>query len=148
MTGHTRKQSSFLGTGWRFPPSFRQNGRDVATTSGEEDIHASLEILFGTMRGERSLSPRFGLSPQEFMFEPGGTTTANFMADRIRTAILIYEPRILLLSISVEDANEGEGALTISIEYEVRATNSRFNLVYPFYKRDGSEVRPTVRRLR
>jgi hypothetical protein len=38
-----------------------------------------------------------------------------------------------LLSVSVE-ADQGEvGKLLINIDYEVRATNTRFNLVFPFY---------------
>ena len=36
------------------------------------------------------------------------------------------------------------GTLVISLAYEVRATNSRFNLVFPFYESDASEVRQSI----
>lgn len=131
---------SFLGTGWSFPPEFPRNGRDVAMTSGEEDIEASLRILFGTIQGERFLSPRYGLEPHDLLFEPTGTTLREFLKDRIATAILIHEPRIRVLLLEIDAPDPNAGVLRISLDYEVRATNSRYNLVYPFYRSDSSEA--------
>jgi uncharacterized protein len=134
------KPTSFLGTGWSFPPEFVQNGRDVVMTSDEEDIRASLEILFGTMRGERALLPQYGLDPHELLFESAGTTMNTFLKDRIQAAILIYEPRIRLTALEVDTPDPNAGTLRIAVEYEVRATNSRYNLVYPFYTNDSNEA--------
>ena len=136
--------SSFLGTGWSFPPDFVQNGRGVVMTSDEEDIRDSLEILFGTVRGERLLLPSYGLEPHELMFEPASTTMRTFLKDRITTAILIYEPRIRLISLEVDSPDPNAGTFRITLEYEVRATNSRYNLVYPFYEHDSNEARGTI----
>ncbi|WP_437316193.1 GPW/gp25 family protein [Sorangium sp. So ce385] len=133
--------SSFLGTGWSFPPEFVQNGKEIVMTSDEEDIRSSLEILFGTAEGERFMNPKYGLDVHELLFEPAGTTVRTFLKDRIRAAILIYEPRIKLLSVEIDSPDPNAGSLRISIDYEVRATNSRYNLVYPFYKHDSNEVR-------
>lgn len=137
-------RASFLGTGWSFPPEFTQNGRDVMMTSDEDDIRASLTILFGTVRGERFMIPRYGLDPQELLFEPFSTTMRAFLKDRISTAILIQEPRIRVLALEVAMADPEAGVLQISLDYEVRATNSRYNLVYPFYRHDSSEVLGTI----
>jgi phage baseplate assembly protein W len=133
---------SFLGTGWSFPPRFAGNG--VAMTSDEADIQASLQILFGTAPGERFLVPKYGLDMHELMFEPMSTTMRALLTDRVRTAILIYEPRIKLLNLRIDSPDPNEGTLQILLEYEVRATNSRFNLVFPFYRTDSNEVRSTV----
>lgn len=139
---------SFLGQGWSFPPRFEGDGMamtaGVAMTADEADIHASLEILFGTVQGERFLVPKYGLDMQELIFEPMSTTMRTLLLDRVRTAILIYEPRIKLLNLQIADPGPGEGALRILLEYEVRASNSRFNLVYPFYRTDSNEVRGSV----
>lgn len=135
---------SFLGTGWSFPPEFTRNGRDVVMTSDEEDILSSLKILFGTVRGERFMVPQYGLDPHELLFEPAGTTMKTFLKDRITTAILIHEPRIRVLSLEVDTPDPNAGVLRISLEYEVRATNSRYNLVYPFYRYDSSEMLGTI----
>lgn len=137
---------AFLGAGWSFPPEFAENGRGVAMVTGEEDIESSLRILFGTITGERFLTPEYGLNPRELLFEPAGTTANAFLKDRIKTAILIHEPRIEVLSLEVEAPDPNDGRAQISLSYAIRATNSRFNLVYPFYRHDGSEVGRTVTR--
>jgi phage baseplate assembly protein W len=133
---------SFLGTGWSFPPRFVNGG--VVMTSDELDIHRSLEILFGTVAGERFLRPDFGLDMQAVLFEPVSTTLRSLLTDRVRTAVLIYEPRIKVLDLRVGSPDPNAGSLAIELDYEVRATNSRFNLVFPFYVFDGNEVRSAV----
>jgi phage baseplate assembly protein W len=133
---------SFLGTGWSFPPRFAGNG--VVMTADEADIQSSLQILFGTAPGERFLVPKYGLDMHELMFEPMSTTMRALLTDRVRTAILIYEPRIKLINLRIDSPDPNEGTLQILLEYEVRATNSRFNLVFPFYRTDSNEVRGSV----
>jgi phage baseplate assembly protein W len=136
--------TSFLGTGWSFPPEFVRKTGEVVMTSDEEDIQASLKILLGTGIGERFLNPKYGLDMHEMLFEPMSTTLKTYLQDRIKTTILIYEPRINLLSVDLDNSAQYEGKLNLVIDYEVRATNSRFNLVYPFYTTDGNEIRGTV----
>jgi hypothetical protein len=138
------QSSPFIGTGWGFPPEFVQNGRGVVMTSEVQDIQESLEILFGTLQGERFMVPRYGLKPHELLFEPVGTTMKTFLEDRIKTAILIHEPRIRIVSLEVASPDPNSGTLRISLEYEVRATNSRYNLVYPFYRHDSNEMLRTL----
>lgn len=138
MDGYT----SFLGTGWSFPPSFTGGG--VKMSADETDIHESLLILFGTTTGERFLQPKFGLDMRELMFEPMSTTVRTFLIDRICTAILVYEPRIKVVNLNIDSPDPNEGTLSILLEYEVRATNSRFNLVFPFYNTDSNEARASV----
>jgi uncharacterized protein len=128
----TLAYTSFLGTGWSFPPEFLPTTGEVVMTADEEDIQSSLKILFGTAIGERIFNPKYGLSMQEILFEPMSTTLKTDLTDRIKIAILIYEPRIDLLSLELDTTAETEGKISIVMEYAVRATNSRYNLVYPF----------------
>lgn len=132
---------SFLGTGWSFPPEFSASAGEVLMTSDEADIEASLRILLGTTAGERFLVPKYGLNLQELLFEPLNTTAQTLLKDRITTVLLVYEARIKVLAVDIDTSKLAEGILVILIDYEIRATNSRFNLVYPFYLNDGSEVR-------
>ena len=125
--------TSFLGSGWSFPPKFVRETGVVVMTSDEEDIKASLKILLGTGIGERFIHPKYGLDMDELLFEPMSTTFNTYLKDRIKTTILIYEPRINLLSVEIDTSAQYEGKVSLVIDYEVRATNSRFNLVYPFY---------------
>ncbi len=142
--GSDNLQSSFLGTGWSFPPEFSRETGQVMLTSDEDDIRASLVILLGTAMGERFLNPEYGLDMHEMLFEPLGTTMKTFLQDRVKTAILIFEPRINLLSLELDTSAQYEGKIGIVVAYEVRATNSRYNLVYPYYVSDGNEVRRRV----
>ena len=128
----TLAYTSFLGTGWSFPPEFLRATGEVVMTADEEDIQSSLKILFGTAIGERVFNPKYGLDMQEILFEPLSTTLKTDLTDRVKIAILIYEPRIELLSLELDTTAENEGKISIVMEYKVRATNSRHNLVYPF----------------
>lgn len=143
-TSANQSYTSFLGTGWSFPPEFSLESGEVLMSSDEEDIEASLKILLGTALHERLFYPKYGLDLHEMLFEPMSTTMTTFLRDRVKTSILIYEPRINLLSLDLDTSDQNEGRVSIIIDYAVRATNSRFNLVYPFYSAEGSEVRATT----
>lgn len=131
--------TNFLGRGWAFPPAFGTAGARM--TQDESDIDASLRILFGTKPGERPLFPTYGLDLSELMFEPLSTTLRSLLLDRIRTGVLIHEPRIRVLNLVIDDSEALNGVLQVRLDYEVRSTNSRFNLVYPFYLGDANEQR-------
>jgi len=132
--------SAFLGTGWSFPPRFDRGAGRVAMAEDEQDIQESLRILFGTQRGERLFQPKYGLDMHELLFDPMGTTMRTLLEERIKIGILIYEPRIEPLGVRVASPDASSGELCIELEYRVRATNSRYNLVFPFYRSDSNEV--------
>ncbi|MEX2512682.1 MAG: GPW/gp25 family protein [Cyclobacteriaceae bacterium] len=126
------EENSFLGKGWSFPPSFDENSKEVKMLSGTEDIQSSLQILLSTRLGERLMQPRFGCNTDEMVFEIMDTTFKTEMKKRIEVSILLFEPRIDLEKIELTQ-NELEGKILISVDYIVRVTNTRGNLVYPFY---------------
>jgi len=130
---------SFLGTGWSFPPQFSPAGA-VEMTSGVDDIQRSLEVLLTTAVGERVMQPKYGCNTEDLLFESLDTGTKTLLEDRIRTAILYFEPRILADRIALSDAQGLEGIVLVEIDYTVRATNSRFNFVYPYYRGEGTEL--------
>jgi phage baseplate assembly protein W len=123
----------FLGRGWGFPVTFGNQGRAVTVAEAEEDIRQSLEILLSTHMGERVLNPTFGWKRDALMFEPLSTSFAAYVTRDIETAILFFETRIELNSVNFETETDQEGLVLIRIDYTVRMTNTRTNLVYPFY---------------
>lgn len=125
--------SQFLGRGWAFPVSFDNQGRGVAMAEAEEDIRQSLQILLSTSLGERVLRPTFGWKREALMFEPLSTSFAAYLAYEIETAILFFESRIELNRVAFEPSSDQTGFILIRLDYTVRATNTRTNLVYPFY---------------
>lgn len=132
--------NSFLGQGWAFPPEFDKTKRGVKMLSEEEDIVSSLEILLSTRLGERIMVPDFGCNLDELMFKPLNLTLKTYVIDLIETAILYHEPRIDVNKIFIDQTNEMAGELLINIDFTVRTTNSRKNMVFPFYKAEGTEI--------
>ena len=123
----------FLGTGWSFPPSFAAAGGAVGTVSGVEDIEQSLALLLSTRRGERVMQADFGCELSGFLFGEISRGLMGRVRDLIAGAVLKHEPRIVLNGVDLSDAQAAEGVLLIAIDYTVRATNSRYNMVYPYY---------------
>ncbi len=129
----------FLGTGWAFPPTFVPGLHQVRLVSGADDILESLHILLTTTLGERLLHPTYGCDLRPYLFEPLNTTLTTFVKDLVETAILYHEPRVRPDDVSLELQPE-QGLMLIRVDYIIRATNSRQNIVHPFYLREGSEV--------
>jgi uncharacterized protein len=133
-------QADFLGKGWSFPPTFNRSIQTVEMTEKKEDIDRSLQILLTTTVGERVMQPKYGCNMEELLFEPLDTTNKSLIKDKIKTAILYFEPRIHATKIEINTQNEIEGELLIEVEYIIKATNSRYNFVFPFYKNEGTEI--------
>lgn len=128
--------NGFLGRGWGFPPHFSKRQKGVGMVSDEEDIAESLKIIFSTRVGERFLHPDFGTDFSYFQFNPVDLSARTLMKEWIEEAIVMFEPRVEPVSVSI-DTDHNEGKLLIDIQYEIKATNSRHNLVLPFYLEEG-----------
>lgn len=133
-------KQSFLGTGWSFPTEFRKETKSVKMLQDEADINSSLEILLSTRLGERVMVPDYGCNLNELLFKPLNLTLKTYIIDLIKTAILYHEARIDVSKITIDSTNELAGELLITIDYIIRATNSRKNMVFPFYKEEGTEL--------
>ncbi len=122
----------FLGSGVAFPIEL-DNG-DIKHAEDEESIRQSILIILGTAQGERVMRPDFGCGIYDLVFEITTASTAGKISQAVREALLKFEPRIDVIDIQVKAKSDEEGEkIFISIDYEVRATNNAFNLVYPFY---------------
>ncbi|MTB52947.1 GPW/gp25 family protein [Lewinella sp. W8] len=135
-----RKIKSFLGTGWSFPPQFLLDTGSISMVSEEEDIRQSLFLLFSTTPGERVMKPEYGCDLHSLVFERLTPSTENQMVDMIRTSIIRFEPRIILEDVVVDMVDAYQGRIDIGVRYTVRITNSRDNIVYPFYFKEGTNV--------
>jgi phage baseplate assembly protein W len=132
-------ESAFIGTGWGWPPTFSSGLNEVGMTSGTEDINKSLEILLGTTLGERMMHPSFGCNMEKLLYEPITTTLRNYMKTLVDNAVLYFESRITLDNVNLEH-DETNGIIKFHIEYTVTGTNTRTNLVYPFYLEEGTNL--------
>ena len=127
------EENSFLGRGWSFPPLFNNTSGEVQMLEGADDIQSSLQVLLSTRLGERVMQPLFGCNLDVMVFDLLDTTLKTEMKNLIEKAILYFEPRINLEKIDLSTQNELNGVILITVNYIVRSTNTRGNLVYPFY---------------
>ena len=133
-------QPSFLGKGWSFPPSFSANGTGLAMVEDNQDIQQSMQIILSTSTGERGMLANFGCNLNQFLYEEMDQSLANNLSDAVKTALLYSERRIDVINVAVDESQEVAGLLLITITYQVRATNSRYNMVYPYYINEGSPI--------
>ena len=134
------KDKSFLGTGWSFPPTFDSNSKTLVTVSDEEDVRQSLQILMSTQLTERIMLPDFGCDLSAMLFENITTTLQTKIRGIIERAILLYEPRVKLEEINFERSDANEGVIFIEVVYRIRTINTRSNIVYPFYIKEGTFI--------
>lgn len=130
----------FLGVGVGFPLALSSSDAirgTVVRAEYEESVRQSILIVLGTAKGERVMRPDFGCGIHDLAFENVNPTTAGRVGQTVREALLRLEPRIDVIDVDVSRGGAGN-LLLVNIEYEVRATNNAFNLVYPFYLQPGA----------
>lgn len=133
------KHNTFLGTGWAFPPKFEGPNHQAVMSSDIEDIGQSLTIILSTSPGERPMAPDFGCRIHQYVFEELSRTTLTQLEQEIRHAILFFESRVDVENIQFLP-EQLSGKLLIRIDYRVITTNTRSNMVYPFYLNEGTLI--------
>jgi phage baseplate assembly protein W len=134
----------FLGTGWTFPPTFDRHSASVVMSSDVANIKECLWVLFSTSLGERIMLATYGTDLPRKVFAALTETLTNDIRSLIEKAILDWEPRIDVLRVEVQEVSPVAGELAISIDFVVRNTNARGNLVYPFYLSEATLALPAL----
>ena len=130
--------AEFLGVGWGFPVEWDENKERFVIAEYEESIRQAIRIILSTALGERVMRPDFGCAIHELVFAPNSAATQGMAEHHVREALLRWEPRIEVLDVKAVASGGQDEELLISINYRVRMTDSRFNLVYPFYLNRGT----------
>lgn len=131
---------SFLGTGWSFPPFFDKANYGVQMVSDITDIEESLRILLSTTPGERIMQPEFGCDLKRLIFEKTDSTLIARLNHIIYHALLNFEPRVTFIDTEVLTRDDLDGILSIQVNFRVIITNTRHNIVFPFYLLEGTNV--------
>ena len=132
---------AFLGHGWSFPVAAGADG-EISLSAYEQDVREAVRIVIGTEPGERVMRPDFGAGLRGLLFEPMTATTASLARHRVERALVLYEPRIDVLDVRVRAEAGASARLVVEVEYRVRATNTFYNLVYPFHLLEGEVEEP------
>lgn len=120
------------GSGLAFPLRINHSG-GLSLAHGDEDIEQAIGLILSTTPGERPLRPEFGCDLHDLVFDTIDAAMIGKMELAIRAALERWEPRVEVVAIDFDLSQTGHGELVVTITYRVRATNSRRNLVYPFY---------------
>ncbi len=121
-----------IGAGWNFPLDVDARG-GILLARGGEDVAQAMRLILGTARGERRMRPEFGCGIHDFMFAPIDATTIGMVRYHVTEALGRWEPRVDVNDVRVNLDPHVDGCLLIEIDYTLRRTGDRRNLVYPFY---------------
>lgn len=127
----------FLGVGWAFPVGVGAGG-GIALARHGEDVAQAIRIVLGTAPGERVMRPDFGAGLVDLVFAPLDVAAAARIEARVREALVRWEPRIDVLDVGVAPVGADRSTARIELTYRVRAANTRDNLVYDLYLREGT----------
>ncbi len=127
---------SFLGTGMKFPPQIDPGTGRFSLSSGAQSVRESVYLILMTQRGERWLEPEFGSRILSYTFLDISPTTVTLLANELRALLLEQEPRISDVQVEL-DPETREGCLIFNLSYTITETNTRDNLVFPFYLNPG-----------
>ena len=123
---------SFLGIGMKFPPQInRATGRFV-TVSEEQSVRESLYLILMTQKTERPLRPDFGSEIMSYTFLDVNGPMLNMVIRSITDQIENQEPRVTDVTVTA-DTQSRTGVVIFNIGYTIAATNTKDNLVFPFY---------------
>lgn len=133
-----------LGTGWAFPLVPDATGA-LSYSSAEENIEHALKLVLLTHLGERVMRPAFGSEVRTYVFAPGSERYFGLVKNAVREAVRDFEPRVELLAVDLTESRDPNGLplpghperVLVSIDYRVRRTNAKANLVFPFYLPGG-----------
>jgi phage baseplate assembly protein W len=112
--------------------------RRFAIAEYEDSVRQAIRIILGTAKGERVMRPDFGCGIHDLVFAVNDSATRGLAEYEVREALLRWEPRIEVLQVKASASGMQGEQLLISVDYRVRATDNRFNLVYPFYLERGA----------
>lgn len=130
----------FVGVGWAFPLGVSTQG-GIAMVRREVELEQAMTLILSTYPGERPMRPEFGSRLRDFVFRPANAETAAELSQEVRNALLRWEARVDVEMVNVTPDGADHSMLYIDIQYRLKDTNDRRNLVFPFYTipEDGSD---------
>ena len=131
---NVKTNHSILGRGWSFPVNFNIEEDSVDMVGSTEDIEQSLQILLNTLPGERVTNLKYGCKIKDILFHPIDSQFEVLAVEAIQDAIDFFEPRIRLDDVKLNYEDQVNGLILLELNYIVKLTNSRHNLVHPFSK--------------
>lgn len=132
LTPHHHDAADFIGRGFGWPMRVDHTG-SLRLTQGPAGLDDAIRVVLLTAPGERLMRPAFGCRIWDLVFEPVTANLLGLIAEAVRDALAQWEPRIVVEDVRPRQDDANAALVNVEIDYRVRATNDRRNLVYPFY---------------
>jgi uncharacterized protein len=120
----TMDAGELYGRGMSFPPRVGSDGR-IAWSEGEDNVREGIRVLLLTRQRERLMLPEFGGGLDRYLFEPNTPATRQLIQDEIRRALIRWEPRVQVETVTVEEDQRNPRAAVATIQYKLVATQRR-----------------------
>jgi uncharacterized protein len=112
-----------FGRSVAFPPRIGGDGR-MAWSEGSQNIRESIQIILQTEVGERLMLRSFGAGLGRFLFEPNTTANRSLIRERVENALRLWEPRIRLRHVQVEEDPQNPQQVVMILDYELVTTGA------------------------
>ena len=108
-------------------PEKGKNG-DFKQYEGLEVILQSIYVILNTPKGSRVWQPEFGCGVMEYIWDLADEKTISKMRSEIETALVRWDPRINLSSVTVELNPYKQGTIDVNIDFNFAGKDYSKNL--------------------
>ena len=95
-----------------------KNAQDLKLSYDENAIYNSIRNIFNTKKGQKILTPTFGLDLEQYLFENISKENGELIGTTIFEELSLYEPRIIVDNVDIvafPDQNEYKISISITI---------------------------------
>lgn len=110
-----------FGRSIAFPPRIDSDGQ-WAWSEGSQNVRESIQLILQTEVGERLMLRSFGAGLGRHLFEPNTTATRRRIQEQVQNALVLWEKRIRLREVLVDEDPGDPQHIIITIEYQLVAT--------------------------
>ena len=131
-----------VGTGWAFPPTWGPGDDEpggpptparLSTNDGYEHVIDALELHVRTLIGSRVMRPEFGADADRYVFEPRTPAVCHRLADDVRRALVVGEPRVIVDRVYAEPAGAAQERIDVTVDFRIDRHRRTESLVIPYY---------------
>ena len=127
-----------VGRGWAFPPRWDSPSpgpapATVQMNDGAEHVTEAMLIVLRTAVGSRVMRPAVGAGIERYVFEPRTADACYRLADDVRRALMLGEPRVIVDNVEAAPAGDADNRVDVTIEYRIDRHRRSNSLVIPFY---------------
>ena len=116
-------------SGISFPPRRLGNTGFFAVSTDQDLIRENIYVLLNTRKGEMPMSPNFGTSVDDAIFEAVDNSMMGILCQQIQTDIETWEPRV---SVDAIAAYSYENVRLFDISLTIILTGQQFSTQVPY----------------